>query len=53
MKEYEIFYISTEEGEEMVGTGRGVNGQEAVRDFLSWHYDCDVIRRVRFKRICV
>lgn len=48
MKEYMITYLSNEESGEFVGSGHGCNGQEAVRDFLSWHYDCDKILSVRF-----
>ena len=49
MREYEIIYIGYEDGEElqMVGSGHGSNGQEAVRDFLYWHYDCKRILEVR------
>lgn len=46
MKEYRILYISSEDGEEMEGIGHGSTGQEAVRDFLSWHYDCESILKV-------
>lgn len=50
MKEYMITYIGYEDGEklQMVGSGHGENGQEAVRDFLTWHYDCKKILEVRF-----
>lgn len=52
MREYEITYLGTEDGEQfqMVGSGHGANGQEAVRDFLFWHNDCIKILKVRFYR---
>ena len=52
MREYEIIYIATEDGEEFqaVGSGHGSNGQDAVRDFLFWHGDCLKILSVRFYR---
>ena len=48
MREYRITYISNEDGEVYEGCGRGSNGQDAVRHFLSWHYDCESIVSVRF-----
>lgn len=52
MREYEITYIAIEDGEEFqaVGSGHGYNGQDAVRNFLYWHYDCKKILRVRLYR---
>ena len=52
MKEYVIHYIGYEDGEisEMVGSGHGENGQEAVRNFLQWHSECLEIRSVRLFR---
>ena len=48
MKEYRITYISEEDGEIYEGCGRGFNGQEAVRRFLEWHFDCAKILSCRF-----
>lgn len=52
MKEYEITYLGIEDGEkmQMVGSGHGFNGQDAVRDFLFWHTDVIQILKVRFYR---
>lgn len=52
MKEYEITYLGIEDGEkmQMVGSGHGFNGQDAVRDFLFWHTDVIKILKVRFYR---
>lgn len=49
MREYEIIYLGIEDGEEfkMVGSGHGANKQEAVKDFLFWHYDCIKVLEVK------
>ncbi len=47
MKEYRITYISDEDGEVYEGCGRGFNGQDAVRNFLAWVGNCQILK-VRF-----
>lgn len=43
MREYYITYISGEDGETYIGCGHGINGQEAVRDFLSFSSPVEII----------
>ena len=47
MKEYRITYINDEDREVYEGCGRGFNGQDAVRNFLSWAGSCQILG-VRF-----
>ncbi len=52
MREYAIYYIGIEDGEElnMVGSGHGYNKNEAIKDFYFWHYDCKKILKVELYR---
>lgn len=47
MTEYIIFYISLEDGEVHEGCEHAGNGQEAVRQFMDFTFDCEKILKVK------
>lgn len=40
MKEYTIYYKSTEDERTFVGSGYGITKKEAIADFKFYHNDC-------------
>lgn len=43
MKEYYITYLSYEDGEVYIGCGHGNNGQDAVKDLMSYASVIEII----------
>lgn len=50
MKEYTIYYKSTEGTGLFVGEGFGETKEDAANDFLFWHDDCvEIVEIVEYK----